>query len=171
MNCEPRIRHGLDGSIAGCVLSNCGLYRYALWRIWNPARPFWMMVLLNPSTATEQESDPTVARCCTRAGRGGAGGLVVVNCGAIRETNSAKACAAADPIGPFNECWIRSLIPTCDLHIGGWGPKAARFGGDRLVLQIFRDAEVPLYALKLNQDSTPRHPLYVAYDVQPVPIA
>jgi hypothetical protein len=170
MNCVARIRTNLDGSVAGCVLSECGNYRYALWRIWDLERPLWMMVLLNPSTATEEQDDPTIVRCCTRARQGGAGGLVVVNSGAIRETDSDKACAALDPIGPDNRLWVRALIPTCSLHIAGWGSKAARFGGDRLIREIFGECGVALHALRVNQDGSPGHPLYVAYDARPLPL-
>jgi hypothetical protein len=168
MKCNIRIRQTLDGAVSGCVLSECGLYRYALWRIWEPGKPLWMMALLNPSTATEEVEDPTVTRCCVRARRGGAGGLVVVNSGAIRETDSDKACAVAHPIGPHNEAWVRALIPTCSLHIAGWGPKAALFGGDELLRRLFDEAGVTLHALKINLDGSPRHPLYVSYAAQPV---
>jgi hypothetical protein len=165
---EIRIKEHLDGTIAGCVLSACGRYRYALWRIWDQSKPFWLMALLNPSTATEEQNDPTISRCITRASRAGAGGVVVINTGAIRETDPDEACRAADPVGPHNEAWVRALIPACDMHIAGWGPNAARFGGDRQMLRIFREAKVQLYALKLNRDGSPRHPLYVPYSAQPV---
>jgi hypothetical protein len=128
-----------------------------------------MMALLNPSTATEEVDDPTIVRCRTRAQRGGAGGLVVVNSGAIRETDSKKACLAPDPIGPDNDAWIRSLIPTCKMHIAGWGPKAAIFGGDKRLRQVFQECGVELYALRINRDGSPRHPLYVGYNIQPIP--
>lgn len=170
MQCVTRIRKTLDGSVAGCVLSECGAYRYALWRIWEPAKPRWMMALLNPSTATEEVSDPTITRCIARAQHGGAGGLVVVNAGAIRETDSEKACKAADPIGPHNSDWTRALIPSCSLHIAGWGPKAARFGGDRMMLRVFQELGVQLFALKKNKDGSPAHPLYLPYSCEPFAI-
>jgi hypothetical protein len=154
----------MDGCISGCVLSTCNLYRYALWRIWDPARHLWMMALLNPSKATEEVTDPTITRCIVRARRGGAGGLVVVNAGAIRETNSVEACRAADPIGPYNADWISALIPTCAVHIAGWGPKASKFGGDQIMMRLYRDAGVRLLALAVNRDGSPKHPLYVSYD-------
>jgi hypothetical protein len=168
MDCVTRIRHNLDGSLAGCVLSTCGKYRYALWRIWDPSKPLWMMALLNPSTATEEQDDPTIIRCRTRAHRSGAGGLVVVNCGAIRETDPNKACTATDPIGPHNQAWVRALIPTCAMHIAGWGPNAARFGGDKLIRETFGESGTPLLALQINRDGSPRHPLYIGYGVTPV---
>lgn len=125
------------------------------------------MALLNPSTATEELDDPTIKRCIVRAQRGGAGGLIVVNAGAIRETNADKACRASEPIGPDNEAWIRALIPSCAVHIGGWGPKAARFGGDRLLRKIFCEMGVQLFALKVNKDGSPGHPLYLSYSAEP----
>jgi hypothetical protein len=129
-----------------------------------------MMALLNPSTATEEEDDATITRCVTRASRAGAGGLVVVNSGAIRETDAEKACRGPDPIGPHNEAWVRALIPTCSLHIAGWGPKAGRFGGDTLIRRIFEESGVKLNALDTNKDGSPRHPLYVPYSAQPIPL-
>lgn len=169
MQANVRIRQGLDGSVAGCVLSSCGGYRYALWRIWEPVKPLWMMALLNPSTATEEQDDPTINRCVVRASRAGAGGLVVVNSGAIRETNSERACRALDPVGPDNEAWVRALIPSCEVHVAGWGPKARHFGGHDTMLRTFADAGVRLFALALNQDGSPRHPLYVGYDTALTP--
>jgi hypothetical protein len=167
MDCITRIRHDLDGAIFGCVLSTCGTYRYALWRIWDASKPLWMMALLNPSTATEENDDPTIVRCVTRASRAGAGGLVVVNCGAIRETDSEKARRAPDPIGPHNDAWIRALIPTCSMHIAGWGPKARLFGGEKLLRRAFQESGTRLHALQVNNDGSPRHPLYVRYSIEP----
>ncbi len=156
----------IDNMECGCVLSPCEKYRYALWRIWDQTKPFWMFVLLNPSKATESETDPTVTRQIERARRQGAGGIVITNTGAIRETDSDKAIRDADPIGPDNTYWVHSLIGMCQTHIGGWGPKAARFGGDTIVKEIFVQAGVPLMALRINKDGSPQHPLYLPYDQQ-----
>jgi hypothetical protein len=59
-------------------------------------------------------------------------------------------------------------MPTCDLHIAGWGPNAARFGGDEAIIRLFVEDEVTLYALAVNKDGSPKHPLYIGYAVQPV---
>lgn len=153
-----------DGIEYGCVLSSCETFRYVLWRIWDDSKPLWMFVLLNPSKATHEEDDPTITRQMKRARDGGAGGIVVVNTGAIRETNSDLATSATDPIGPHNIFWIKEMIPKCEKHIAGWGPKASKFKGDRIVKAIFREANVPLYALTINKDGSPKHPLYIGYD-------
>lgn len=153
-----------DGIEYGCVLSACETFRYVLWRIWDDSKPLWMFVLLNPSTANHEQDDPTITRQMRRARDAGAGGIVVVNTGAIRETNSDLAVSAKDPMGPHNVFWIKEMIPKCEKHIAGWGPKASKFKGDVLVKSIFRDAGVPLYALHVNKDGSPKHPLYIAYD-------
>lgn len=155
------IKNGVE---YGCILSADEKYRYVLWRIWDEDKPLWMFVLLNPSTATHETDDPTVLRQMARAKQGGAGGIVIVNTGAIRETDSEKACMDSDPIGPHNVFWIKQMINKCDKHIAGWGPKASRFKGDVLVKTIFREEGVTLQALHINKDGSPKHPLYIGYD-------
>lgn len=39
------------------------VYRYDLWRQWDASRGYAMFVGLNPSTADEDNDDPTVRRC------------------------------------------------------------------------------------------------------------
>lgn len=48
-----------------------------------------VFVMLNPSTATDMEQDPTIARCCGFAARWGYQELAVVNLYSWRETNPA----------------------------------------------------------------------------------
>jgi hypothetical protein len=43
--------------------SACRKYRYALWRTWDESKPSAMIIGLNPSTADENENDPTITRC------------------------------------------------------------------------------------------------------------
>jgi hypothetical protein len=69
---DVKIADGIAGD-AGAVFSPCEGFRYLLWRVWNPARPFWSFGMLNPSTADHLQLDPTVTRCQTRATAGGAG--------------------------------------------------------------------------------------------------
>ncbi|HIF78819.1 MAG TPA: DUF1643 domain-containing protein, partial [Sulfitobacter sp.] len=61
------------------VYSPCEQYRYSLTRIWDNAAPRVMFVMLNPSTATEVQNDPTVERCERRARVLGFGGFRVTN--------------------------------------------------------------------------------------------
>jgi hypothetical protein len=124
---------------------------------------------MNPSTADENDNDPTIARQCVRAKRLGFGGVVILNCGAIRCTDSRAAWSDEDPIGPENLETISEEIRNnpSGMFIAGWGKPAADFGADRPVVAIFKEMEKPLFALAVNSDGSPRHPLYIGYDVEP----
>ena len=45
------------------VYSDCESYRYMLTRTWDPGGDKALFIMLNPSTATEVQNDPTVERC------------------------------------------------------------------------------------------------------------
>ena len=63
----------------GTELSDCGRYRYKLWRIWDPESAPVLFVMLNPSTADANRDDRTVSRCVAFAKRDGFGGFLVGN--------------------------------------------------------------------------------------------
>ena len=67
------------------TLSECGLYRYDLWRTWATG-PHVTFVMCNPSTADAEIDDPTIRRCIGFAQEWGFAGLVVVNLYAYRAT-------------------------------------------------------------------------------------
>ena len=60
------------------VYSDCETYRYLLTREWAKG-PRALFVMLNPSTATEVQNDPTVERCERRARALGFGAFRVTN--------------------------------------------------------------------------------------------
>jgi len=59
--------HLKDDAASTAVYSDCEKYRYALTRIWDENARKVSFVMLNPSTATEVQNDPTVERCERRA--------------------------------------------------------------------------------------------------------
>lgn len=63
----------------GAVISECGKYRYKLWRIWDRTKPFVLFIMHNPSTADADLDDPTIRRCINFAKDWGYGGLYVGN--------------------------------------------------------------------------------------------
>ena len=105
--------HIKDDAPSVAVYSDCERYRYALTRVWDPLGPRLSFVMLNPSTATEVQNDPTVERCERRARALGFGGFRVTNIFAWRDTDPRKMRAAADPIGPDNDA---AILEACD-----WG--------------------------------------------------
>lgn len=120
---------------------------------------------MNPSTADEIKNDPTIERQCRRAKRLGFGGVTILNCGAIRETDSRKAWKDIDPIGPRNLDIISAeMSDDRRMFVAGWGTPARKFGADKAILELFRTRGYPLYCLGTNLDGSPKHPLYVGYD-------
>lgn len=148
------------------MFSPCEQYRYGLWRIWNRQLPKLGFLLLNPSTATAEDDDPTVHRCGERARCLGFGGFYVCNLFAFRSTDPAKLYEVDDPIGDENDRWIQYYMTMCTKVVCGWGKDGTYMARDRAVLNLFNAEWLPpqfLNALKINNDGTPTHPLYLAY--------
>lgn len=119
------IATSVDGESAGAAFSTSELYRYALWRVWDPTRPFWTFGMLNPSKADHIRLDPTVTRCIGHAQRGGAGGLIVWNLFAWRATDPADMKRAPNPVGMSNDRAIRALAQLGAVNIAAWGAHGA----------------------------------------------
>lgn len=162
---------GLFGK-SGAIFSDCGRYRYKLWRLWGPG-PIWVFFMLNPSKAGASDNDPTVERCIRRAMAGGAGGIIVVNLFAWKSTDPAELRTAADPIGPDNDRYIREAVAEAlasgGLVICAWGGEARKNKDLReRPVQVLKFLEgLALHVLRLTKDGDPYHPLYVGYDRQP----
>lgn len=153
----------------GAVFSPCGLYRYRLWREWDASKPVAVFCMLNPSTADEVQNDPTVERCQRRAVAMGFGRLEVVNVFAFRSTDPGALYVQADPVGPDNDRAIIDAVSGAGLVVCAWGKHAALNGRGEQVQRLMHSAGVEPHALKINKDGSPGHPLYIGYDVQPVP--
>lgn len=110
------------------IYSDCENYRYSLTRIWDPAGRKALFVMLNPSTATEVQNDPTVERCERRARALGFGAFQVTNIFAWRDTDPRKMRAAADPVGPENNNAILDGVIWADQVIAAWGTHGAHLG-------------------------------------------
>ena len=149
------------------IYSNCEKYRYSLTRIWDPAGRKALFVMLNPSTATEVQNDPTVERCERRARTLGFRPFQVTNISAWRDTDPRKMRAAEDPVGPQNDQAILEGVGWADQVIAGWGTHGAHLDRGRSVEALLRATGQPMYHLGLTKDGHPKHPLYIAYARQP----
>lgn len=153
----------------GATFSDCGKYRYDLWRLWDESKPTLTFIMLNPSTADAEENDPTIERCQRRAIKWGFGQLRVANLMAYRATNP-KELIPLDRkvrIGPENMDYLRYAVKQAGQVICGWG-KDGHLGSDLYIGGFARQIRVPLYALKINKDGTPQHPLYIPYSQKPI---
>ena len=148
----------------GATFSDCGQYRYALWRFWQPDQPRVMFVGLNPSTADAEKNDPTIRRCIGFAQDWGYGGLYVVNLFAYRATLPKDLFAAEAPIGPDNDVWVQKLANESDLIIAAWGNDGAVQGRSH----TFRQLLPQMKCLKMNKSGEPAHPLYQPKKAVPI---
>ncbi len=149
------------------IYSDCEKYRYSLTRVWDPEGRKALFVMLNPSTATEVQNDPTVERCERRARALGFGAFQVTNIFAWRDTDPRKMRAAADPVGPANDEAILQGVQWADQVIAAWGTHGAHLNRGPAVETLLRDTEQPLFHLGLTKGGHPKHPLYIAYTQQP----
>lgn len=154
---------------SGALFSPCGRWRYLLWRVWDEALPLWSFGMLNPSTADHEKLDPTVKRCQSRAQTGGAGGFVVWNLFAWRDTEPAAMKQAADPVGPANDLAIRCAVEASATNIAAWGVHGTHREREHKVRAMLGSEGFPLHALDFTKDGHPRHPLYLPSALQPLP--
>lgn len=150
-------------------LSEDRVYRYSLTRDVAPLTGEGTVTFigLNPSTADETQDDPTIRRCIDFARRWGFARLKMLNLYAYRATDPNDLFAfAGDIVGPENDCTIAKVVGGSDLVVCAWGSHAhdSRSG------QVLRLVAAP-HALGLNDNGSPRHPLYLRSDTLPEPFA
>ena len=144
----------------GAVFSECRKYRYALWRIWNKNRQLVMFIGLNPSDADESFDDPTIRRVKRFAFDWGYGGVYLMNLFAHITPNPGELEKSFNPI---NDKWLVDIAAKCDRIIFAWGSFEEAQERGKEIIKMFDG-----YALSINKDRSPRHPLYVKKDVKPV---
>ncbi len=160
-------RHLKDDAESEAIYSDCEHYRFELTRIWDPQGRRVLFVMLNPSTATEVQNDPSVERCERRARALGYGGFRVCNIFAWRDTDPRKMRAAADPVGDGNDAAIAAGCRWADDIICAWGSHGAHLNRGAAVERLLRESGGALHHLGLTKDGHPRHPLYIAYATRP----
>lgn len=149
------------------IYSDCERYRYALTREWDSKGQKVLFVMLNPSTATEVQNDPTVERCERRARTLGFGAFRVTNIFAWRDTDPKNMRAAAEPIGQHNDAAILEGCAWADQVIAAWGTHGAYLNRGYAVETLLRENGRAVYHLGLSKAGHPKHPLYIAYAEHP----
>ena len=159
--------HMKDDAASVAEYSDCEKFRYTLTRIWDEGGTKALFVMLNPSTATEVQNDPTVERCERRARHMGFGAFRVCNIFAYRATDPKDMRAAPDPIGPLNDEAISDAAPWADQIICAWGTHGEHLNRGPAVEELLRQSDLPLFHLGLSKAGHPKHPLYISYDTKP----
>ena len=182
-----------DGTFGAASFSADGRFRYWLLRKWDqvplalpntidrggagqapPEQTYPMIfICLNPSTATEVQSDPSVTRMMNFAKREGCGGLVVMNAFALRATDPKELLTTHNPMGPYNLEMIRMQTqdmghpPRQPIVVAAWGANVSH----KLLLPGVAEVERTLYTtgvqvscLGTTKNGYPKHPLYLRAD-------
>lgn len=151
------------------VLSECRQYRYSLTRIWDPGKGLVHFVMLNPSTADENDDDPTIRRCIGFAESWNAGGIHITNLFALRTPNPKELYMHASPISKDNlfenDSFIISGMNRSSITVFAWGAHGGLLDRDKAVIKLIPEA----YCLGLTKSGKPKHPLYLAKNTNPIP--
>lgn len=157
------------GKLGTATFSDDETLRYTLVREWDADLPRLMAMLLNPSKADHDRSDNTVTRVIDFAKAWGFGSLVVTNMWPIRETKSKLAKEWAK-VAIFDHArrlemeinWthVDLAAEDCSAILVGWGANATEEESEEMIVRLKATGH-PVFALVINADGTPKHPLYV----------
>ncbi len=147
------------------------IYRYVLARAIEsnaPSRRRLLVVMINPSTATDVKNDHTITKLEGFAERWGHGELAVVNLFAFR-TRDVKELVGneVDIIGPENDLYIRRQAAGADDIMIAWGalhkiPLSQRSRPSN-VTNFLKQSKKPIFCLGRTKCGQPKHPLTLAY--------
>lgn len=160
-----------DAGERGVHLSDCGSYRYRLWREWDTSRPALGFLMLNPPTADHLDDDPTLTRCFARAVANSFGRVEVANLFPLRTSSPDALLSHADPVGPRSlaNCAILEAVDRASMVICAWGSHEAAASRARDVMHLLCITGLArkLFHLGLTPDGNPMHPLYVPASRRP----
>ncbi len=166
--------------VSHAILSDDRVYRYALYRsldelAWDAIetdegarfRETVLFIMLNPSTASEEENDPTIEKLMKYGRRWGYDILTVCNLFAYRETDSRKLrslASATDLVGPDNDTHLWAHVLSANRVVCAWGKEGIiQNRGAKVATRLAETAASrgqKLWCFKKNLDNTPIHPLY-----------
>ena len=170
-----KVRLALPGGVIGQArISACERYRHFLSRDWTPEGRAPRAILwlgMNPSTADAFVSDPTVRREETYSRDWGYSLYYKGNILDWRATNPKDL-----PVDPGlarsvdNLPSILEMAEASELVIAAFGRLHKRYHPIiEETVAALRATGKPLMCLGQNQDGSPKHPLYLRKDLQPLP--
>lgn len=149
-------------STVSALFSECGQYRYELAEIWDHRRPLILWILMNPSVACLDYSDPTLRKTGKFSRAWDYGGQMIGNVHAYRATDKNRLLAVPDPVGPENDKSIQAMARRAKTVVLAYGapPKQLKNRGQAVASLLIQHPG--LSSLKLAKDGiTPVHPLYL----------
>jgi hypothetical protein len=157
----------------GAEFSECGKYRYQLWRIWDNHLPKAMCIGLNPSTANAEDDDNTIRNLCGLLIGNGFGGLYMMNLFALISPYPEDLRVCPDPIKD-NDVWLRSTQLQSDCLIFCWGSfKQAEHRSKKIITDVLIPNAMPFsyqpFCFGRNKNGSPKHPLYLKQTTKLIP--
>lgn len=156
-----------EDSTVTAKFSTCGQYRYVLREVWDPSKPLVLFILMNPSVACTDYSDPTLRKTGKFSRSWGYGGQLIGNVYAYRATDKKRLLDIADPVGSENDKMILEMANEAQCVVLAYGqpPRPLR-NRSRSVVSLLANHPGLSY-LRLSKDGTPVHPLYLPSDLHP----
>ncbi|MGC3945293.1 MAG: DUF1643 domain-containing protein [Chryseolinea sp.] len=157
-------------SQSNAIFSDCGKYRYWLYRGWSETGPKAMCFGLNPSTANAYDDDPTIASLIRIMKNNGFAGFYMMNLFALISPNPEDLRTTPDPVKE-NDFYIskvhnglqRSMqYPTI---VFCWGQFPMAEYRSKVIIKQFPKA----MCFGRNQNGTPKHPLYLKATTKLIP--
>ncbi len=142
----------------GAEFSNCGKYRYKLWRIWDENLPKVMCIGLNPSTANANKNDATIRNLIGMLTKLGYGGFYMMNLFAWISPKPNDLLTCIDAIGENNDK-LKQVESICDEVIVCWGDFKQAKSRINEVLPDYPNAK----CFGVNKSGTPFHPRALTY--------
>jgi hypothetical protein len=144
-----------------------GNYHYTLKREWDKNNSKSVVfILLNPSTADDEEDDQTTKICIEFAKRWGFGSMQIVDLFAYRATDP-KELKRLDNyvtmVGKQNNVYIQKALNEADKIVVAWGEHGTlknRYKDQELKELL---SKYPLYCFRVIAKNQPKHPLGVSY--------
>lgn len=147
----------------GAEFSVDGNYRFALWRVVEPARIGDVLFLMaNPSIAGASDDDPTIRRCVGFTRSLGFRRLLVGNINPQISTDPANVITPPRDVLRLNDTWIRTLRHHATTIVCAWGSDPDPDLVDRAWQWVGRAA----MCLGTCKNGQPRHPLYLRATTQ-----
>lgn len=143
------------------VISDCGLYRYLLRRVWDHRLPRLLVAMLNPSKADAEVDDATIRALYRLCRALGFGSFEVINLYGLRATDPDELAKAADPVGPGNDSVASTAINRCDMVVCAWGAHPMAGARAQSMVEAIRRKRPLAYCFGTTKAGAPKHPLYL----------
>lgn len=146
--------------------SNDRVYRYFLRRPTNAmdGQGVCMFIGGNPSKADEEQNDLTVTKGTKWAGMWGFKWFWMLNLHAVVGTNPTIVATHSDPVGQFNDLWLKRCLELTDRTIVAFGELGRETGRDKHVETMLIQMKIPnVYCFGLTKKGYPLHPSRIAY--------